>query len=333
MEKTPLWKKERCGGEERMRILHIENSSGIPFLLSRSQRLLGHEAEVLETWRLPIAYLHDMENYYSGDAADIFRLARTVNIGRRYDLIHLHTGMPRRRLDVVTLRALFGKTLVVHYHGSESRKGYGMHYQSIIDGKIVSTPDLLAIHPSAHYVANPVPMMEPTQPRLKTIKFLHMPTNRVIKGTSSLIQELEGLKKEFDFELRLVEWVPHEEAMNEIRNCDVLVDEVADPKITGVRGRLNVLTLEAMMLGRPVITNIDHDLMKYYEGCPVLSVSTEGPTLVDRLRQCLQDPDELRDRGLDGHRYVAMNHDPICQSQKILDIYASISRGGRRPRA
>ncbi|OPY34098.1 MAG: hypothetical protein A4E32_00367 [Methanomassiliicoccales archaeon PtaU1.Bin124] len=306
-----------------MRVLHVENPAGVPYALSRGQREAGAESDVLETWKLPYAYGHDLENYYTGGVKDILRLARTVNIGRRYDIIHLHTGLPRKRLDMVALRLFFGKPLVVHYHGSETRKGYGMYYRSLVDLRLVSTPDLLGYHPDAFYVPNPMKEMPQAPWPTGRLRILHLPTNREIKGTVRLEAALEGLKARYDFELVVREGMTHEAALKEMACAHLIVDEVGDTTSTGVRGRLNVAALEAMMLGRPVITNLDQDMMAYYPGCPVQNISQGVASLQERLEQALSHPERLAEIGRKGREYVLSNHDPKKVAEMVYKLYAA----------
>jgi len=304
-----------------MRILHIENPAGVAFRLSRGQREIGLEADVLETWKLPYDYGHDIENYYLGGPGDLSRLLRTVKIGRRYDIIHLHTGLPLKRLDVVALRAIFRKPLVAHYHGSETRMGYGMHYRRLVDLKLVSTPDLLEYHKDGIYVPNAMDIMGIAAAPKGRFHIVHVPTNRKIKGTALLESVLDELRPSFDFDLEIFEGAPHSEALEALKRADIVVDEVGDPKITGVKGRLNILAMEAMMLGRPVITNMEQDLMQYYPDCPVLNVSSNGPTLKERLVQAIENRSGLARIGAQGHEYVIKNHDPRTVATKVLELY------------
>ena len=304
-----------------MRILHIENPAGVAFRLSRGQREIGLQADVLETWKLPYDYGHDLENYYQGGPRDLLRLFKTIRIGREYDIVHLHTGLPLKRLDVVTLRAIFRKPLVVHYHGSETRMGYGMHYQSLVGLKLVATPDLLDYHEGAVYVPNVMDVMEMAPVPTGKFHIVHVPTNRGIKGTALLERTLDGLRGKYDFELEIFEGAPHTEALEALKRAHLVVDEVGDPNVTGVKGRLNVLALEAMMLGRPVITNLEPELLGYYPACPVMNVSSMGPSLQDRLVEALEGQASLGRVGSAGREYVLRNHEPKAVATKVLELY------------
>ncbi len=197
-----------------MKVLHIENTAGVGWQIASAQRRLGHQAAVLETWRGKISFPHDLENYYEGWTIP-FKMLRTLGIARDFDVIHLHGGIASKRIDVSAIKRLLRKPLIVHYHGSESRMGYGLHKQKLIDAKIVATPDLLQYHPDATYI--PIPL-EPIQYHFELkgrVKVVHAPTNRELKGTDLILKAVEEAKAQgVDFDFELVEGVTHEEMLS-----------------------------------------------------------------------------------------------------------------------
>lgn len=86
-----------------MNILHIGNTAGVASLIAKGQRELGHNAQVLETWKEYREYPHDMENYYVVGKTGIkdgfktpliaLRQPKTVQIAKNFDIIHIHSGM------------------------------------------------------------------------------------------------------------------------------------------------------------------------------------------------------------------------------------------------
>ena len=148
-----------------------------------------------------------------------------------------------------------------------------------------------------------------------------MPTNRGIKGTEVLERALSELKGKFDFELTIKEGVTHEDALRHISSAHLVVDEVGDVAHTGVKGRLNVLALEAMMMGRPVVTNIGPGLMERYPGSGVMNVDVQGPSLKERLIEALSNREMLEERGIKGREYVLRHHDPQKVALQVQGLY------------
>jgi len=316
-----------------MRILHIENTSGVPYMLSRWQRELGHEADVVETWRKPgshVVFLHDFENYYDGSKLSIpGKMLRTVRMAKDYDIIHVHAGMPRKRLDFPLIRYWRGKPIVAHYHGSECRMGYGMAYQSIARAKIVATPDLLKYHPDAQFIPNPMPEMpyswdEDAKPRI-----VHTPTRRYLKGTDLVlvaIKELRGRGVDFDFDL--IENVPRHEWEERMAKAHIVIDQVNNGA-SGVPGLIGMVSLEAMAMGKVAVAHVADDMLPYYPGLPVENVQHNIIDLTDKLEGLVSDMEATRKRGLAGPGYVRDHHSPSEIAKRHLAIYNQIlNRGG-----
>ena len=144
-----------------MNILHIENVAGVATTLSRAQRALGHRSDVLITWPNKFNYDIDFDYNYQDRGVrlplDIFRV---IKLAGKYDLLHVHGGLTRKRLDIVLGKFFSRNPIFIHFHGSETRMGYGTHYKWLMAEGVVSTPDLLRWWPDLTYVPNPVVMPE-----------------------------------------------------------------------------------------------------------------------------------------------------------------------------
>lgn len=301
-----------------MRILHIENIAGVPARLARTQNELGHVAHVLETWRRPgskIVFPHDFENYYEGASIPI-KMLRTVLMARKYDIVHLHGGIARKRVDIPAIKRLWKIPLVVHFHGSETRMGYGLHRQHLIDAKIVATPDLLEYHPNAHYIPNSIDLMD-LQPKGGT-KIIHIASNPELKGTERIRRALNGLDVDAAFHTN----ISHDEALGLIAESDILIDELPPSPI---RGRVNLIALEAMAMGKTVISALDPELAEYYPYCPIIPARNEEE-LRAVVKELIENPQTIIETGLAGQKYVAASHDPVKVTREIIGIYEEIMR-------
>lgn len=312
-----------------MKILHIENTARVPYILASAQRSLGDDAAVLETWRRYDNIPHDLENYYEGNYFEkLLKMRKTVRIARNYDVIHVHSGIAIRRLDIVYLG--FTRPLVVHYHGSETRQGYGMYYRSLAKKKIVSTPDLLRWHEDAVFIPNPCPVNEqylrdnksPSEDMLPVV--IHMPTNPKLKGTDLIVAAIKELEKELDFRFILIMGKPHEEAMRELSKAWILIDQVVDYDKSGLPGLFGMVSLEAMSMGKAVISHVDSEMMSYYPGCPIVNTKVDKEDLKEKIRYLITNPEEVKRLGELGIRYVRENHDPIKIARRIRKIYEEI---------
>lgn len=313
-----------------MRILHIENTAGVGWQIAQGQRALGHQAEVLETYRGRIHFEHDHENYYEGAFIPI-KMLRTLLLARHYDIVHMHSGIALKRIDIPAIKRLLRKPLVVHYHGSETRMGYGMYRQGLADAKIVATPDLLQWHPEAIYVPIPQTPLEYHYEFDGRLKVLHAPTDRRLKGTDLILEAIDKTKEEgVPFDFTLVEGATHEELLERFRHNNVYIDRV----IAEVDGKpietMGVAPLEAMSTGNAVIMHINDQYLPFYEGGPVINVRPTVQSLVSSLRELTARPEGIRELGEKGAKYVAETRDPKVIAQMCLDIYEQVlARRGR----
>jgi glycosyltransferase involved in cell wall biosynthesis len=314
-----------------MRILHIENTGGVASLLARGEMALGHQSDVLETWRSYINYDHDFEHYYEGTYCHkLWMMKRTIELAKHYDIIHIHSGMARTRVDYLWMKKLMGKPLVVHYHGSETRLGTGMHYRNIADAKVVATPDLLRWHPDATFIRNPMGTMEAEQPEGAPC-IVHLPTVRERKGTAYVLKAINGLRAEGrQFEFSLVENVQHDRALKEIARSNIVVDQVATNVDGAPAGLLGMVSLEGMAMGKVVVNSMDSSAFgRYYpKGYP--GVYADETNVKEVLGSLLDDPEEVRRLGEKGRKWISEHLSPEVIARQHVKIYERVLNEGAR---
>jgi len=309
-----------------MRILHVENTAGNPYRLAMAQRELGHEAHVIETWRSYIGYPHHIENYYDGNKLqNLLKMTKTVKWGRHFDIVHAHSGLRRIRIDVAALKAFFRKPLVVHYRGEETRRGYGVAYQRLIDRKFVSTPDLLKWHSDAVFLPNPMTLLPYSFDPSDTPYVLHMPTDRRLKGTSLILEAVQELKDEgVRFDFHLVEGVAHEEAIIELKKTHIVIDQIIDERETGIPGLPGTISLEAMSMGKTSVSHLSSDMADYYPGIPIVNADVNRESIKEKLRYLIENMDETKRIGLAGREYVGRFHDPVAIAKRTIKEYEEL---------
>lgn len=315
-----------------MRILHIENQAGVANQLAQAQRGLGHHAVVMETWRNILDEPHDVEMYYTHDslAADVRNASRIIRYAKDFDLVHLHGGMFWKRFDAVAIKTLLRKPLVVHYHGSETREGYGMHYRFLADHKFVSRPDLLKWHPDAQYVPNPVGKFPYEFERDARLRVFHMATKRGTKGTDLIEATLKAMvQKGADIDYTVLHQVPHAQAMEELRRSHLLIDQVIDPVKTGIPSIIGLATFEAMAMGKVSISSFDPEYRPYYPGCPVVAIEPTAEALEEAIMRFKDDMGSAREIGLAGRAYVREKHSAEEIVKDVMPVYEKLLRKRR----
>lgn len=146
---------------------------------------------------------------------------------------------------------------------------------------------------------------------------VHAPTRRIAKGTQHIIDAVEELKKEEDFDFVLLENMPREEALRQVKKCDIFIDQL-------ILGSHGLSSCEAMSMGKPVLCYIMPAV--YQNGlplaCPIVNVTIE--TLKSVLKKLINNPGLRRELGQKGREYVVQYHDADVIAHRFVEIYKEI---------
>ena len=110
---------------------------------------------------------------------------------------------------------------------------------------------------------------------------LHAPSSRRRKGTEHVVEACEGL----DADLQIVEGLSHEEAFEQYREADIVVDQLN-------AGWYGVFAIECLALGKPVVTFLHDEAVRRTQeayGVEVPLVGTTKETLRETLRPLVAD--------------------------------------------
>jgi glycosyltransferase involved in cell wall biosynthesis len=162
--------------------------------------------------------------------------------------------------------------------------------------------------------------------RSGTVRVMHAPNHRGVKGTEFLLDAVELLRAEgLDVELVLVEG----QSNNAVRSAMAEVDVFADQFILTGYG---LAAVEAMSCGLPVMCNLEDEyvmrifrLYSFFGECPIVSAPPE--LLVNRLRLLVTRPDLRRELGEAGRRYVERYHSEATAQFLFGSIYRKLLDG------
>jgi glycosyltransferase involved in cell wall biosynthesis len=250
------------------------------------------------------------------------QFAAFARLAPHTDVFHFYFGLTLipKSLQFPLLRAL-RKRSVFHYLGSDIR---GKTREQLAYGKragaeIVGSYDATRWVPEAHVIPpgldlrpfTPVPPSDNPRPLV-----VHAPSNREKKGTAHVIAALEQLPVDLD----IVEGVPHEEARARYARADIVVDQLN-------AGWHGVFALEAMALGKPVVTYLKPDVVErsaegYGIRIPIVPATKE--TLAEALRPLVESPEHRRAVGAQSRAYVEQVHDIDKIADRLLDVYRSL---------
>lgn len=337
------------------RVLHApRNPAGQATAFRDCLRELGLRSDVLTFERSPFAYADDycldLSGIQGGRRKHWRRIKAAARGALRYDVLHFHGGRSilMGASDLPKFRRL-GSKMLMTYWGTDARL-YSMAdarnpYFDLMDfdpksesavrmgmermGRfmpLATVPDMELREHVAEFFARVevVPVIVQTKgvvPRFPEEHdeplIVHAPSRRNVKGTRFVLEAIEELRRRrVRHRFRLVERVSNVEAKEVLATADVVVDQL----LLGICG---LSGLEAMALGKPVVTYLREDLRGMYgDDFPAIPATKE--TLADVLEELLSDLPRRRELGIAGRRYVERYRSPEVVGAKLLELYATL---------
>ena len=310
-----------------LRVTHCPvNIAGIPWQNVQALRRKGVDARLVVFNRLKLHPEADLD-LQRGDGfvgRQITQLRALARLLPQTDVFHFYFGLTLvpKSIQFPILRALRKKS-VFHFLGSDIRgkSRAELAYGKRAGAQIVGSFDALRWVPEAEMIPpgldlrpfTPVPPSDRERPLV-----VHAPSDRTRKGTAYVIAACDRLPVELD----IVEGVPHEEARGRFGRADIVVDQLN-------AGWHGVFALEAMALGKPVLTHLKPDVVAQAEahyGTKVPIVPTSKETLADDLRPLVESPALRREIGTASRAYVERVHDIDVIADRLLAVYARLER-------
>jgi glycosyltransferase involved in cell wall biosynthesis len=212
--------------------------------------------------------------------------------------------------------------------GSDDRKRWAVtRFRNRVAKIYALNPDLLHVLPAGSEFL-PYAHVDPREWRPRapvdsgaSIRIVHAPSHREVKGTRYVIDAVSQLKaKGFALDLVLVEGLPRDEARKVYESADLVVDQL-------LAGWYGGLAVEAMALGKPVVSYIREGDLKFVPEImraelPILR-ATAG-TIADVLRALVGLRKEgLRNAGMRSREYVERWHDPRVIAGRVSMDYSA----------
>lgn len=154
------------------------------------------------------------------------------------------------------------------------------------------------------------------------LRIVHAPSNPKKKGTGFLMKAVEKLQSEgYDIELDICQGITHEELIQRYINAHLSV-------VALLGGWYGAAGIEAMALGRPIVSFIRPELLKYTEfqseeEIPVINANIS--TIYCVLKNILDsDMELLKQLGIRSYDFVRKHHDLSNVSKQLKSIYESL---------
>ncbi len=332
---------------ENLRIVHgtMEIANQMQ-TMAQGLKGLGVTAHTLNYYPTYLKYKADIQmNVRAYKHAAIKEMA--CKIIPLYDVFHFHfgTSLTLNNCELPLLREL-GKKVLMHHWGSDVRlysqavknnpyvkvkvwhegtiRGMLTRLSKQIDTCAVCDRELF------EYVKNYYPRvvfiplvidirdfnLSEEAPPNKRLTIVHAPTSPEIKGTAHVLQAVEQLKSEYDFDFILVQGMPYAEAKKVYQSADIVIDQL-------LVGSYGLFSIENMALGKPVVCWISDFMMdKYAQELPLIRANPD--TVKQVLEGLMKNRDSLQEIGRRSRQYVEVYHDISKYSPKLLNLYKSL---------
>ena len=162
-----------------------------------------------------------------------------------------------------------------------------------------------------------------------TVKVVHAPNHRRIKGTHHLERAIRELRADgLDVELQILERRSNEEVRAAVLASDIVADQFY--------GGYGLFALEGMAAGKPVIGNLTMEWLppevlaaRDEQGSPIVDSNPER--LREDLRRLIQSPDRRRELGKAGREFVMRHHSYEAVGKTWEDLIEHVWSGRSLP--
>jgi glycosyltransferase involved in cell wall biosynthesis len=308
-----------------VRVTHCPvNTAGIPWTNVQALRTRGVDAQLVVFNRYKLHPEADVDLRRSGGLLQqqLTQARAFARLAPRTDVFHFYFGLTLlpKAIQFPLLRAL-GKRSVMHFLGSDIRgRSQGeLAWAQRAGARVVGSYDAIRWVPDAQVIPPGIDLstIEPVPPTGRDRPLVvHAPSSRARKGTEHIVAACA----ELNVDLEIVEGLDHREAFERYRRADVIVDQLN-------AGWYGVFAIEAMALGKPVVTFLHDEAVRRTEeafGVKVPIVNATKETLAAALRPVAESPEERRRVGAASRAYVEQVHDVERVADRLLALYAGL---------
>lgn len=334
-----------------MKIMHgMREIAGQAYYSVKGLRSNGYDAKLILWDESTLKYPYDVclkmvqGKRYMYPIYVVKTFVNFVKCAFKYDTFHFHFGhslMPWN-MDLPILR-LLKKNIFFEFHGSDVRQESIAYRENHFWREVRLTNEeklrtrmlklgkyakAFIIHDDEllpHFVSEYKPYIVPLRidperlttkypdPGKKSVTIVHAPSNRGFKGTSYVHEAIEKLKEKYDIEYILVEEMTQDEAFKEYLKADIIVDQI-------IGGTYGVFAIEAMGMGKPVITYITDKMRKTFpDELPIVSASPL--TIESEIEKLILDGQRRHNLGVKGRKYIETYHDCRKNAKILARIY------------
>jgi glycosyltransferase involved in cell wall biosynthesis len=280
------------------------------------------------------------------------QLAFTSYAARNFDIFHFHYAhtLLINELDLPYLKR-HNKKIYFEFHGTDlrlpsiARQIYphwpdsavdekkmnrrNAHRVAFADGVILHDEELIPHLPEHDAPLYLVPLRTdplhctPHYPEKnpERIVIAHAPSVRATKGTEHIIAAVERLADEHAIDFLLIENTSHEKTLEMLQQADIVIDQLLSTTY-------GVFSIEAMAVGKPVITSVSDAMRRTFpESLPLVSATPD--TVATVLKDLILDETRRNELGRAGRLYATTYHD----YRKIAVLLKRLYEGAAVPQS
>jgi hypothetical protein len=148
-------------------------------------------------------------------------------------------------------------------------------------------------------------------------RIVHAPSDGRMKGTAAILAALDELKRDFEFELILVQGKSHTEAMEIYRSADIAIDQI-------LCGWYGGFAVEMMAMGKPVLCHMREADLGFVPDAmraelPIVDIHPDR--LVQDIGRALAARGEWAEWSRRSRAFVEHWHDPARIAAALAEVY------------
>ena len=149
---------------------------------------------------------------------------------------------------------------------------------------------------------------KPTYQNYNTLRIGHAPSKRQMKGTNEILQALKALKQRYEFDIILIENLPHKKALDLKSSCHIFIDQ-----LTEIGYGINAL--ESLGLGIPTCTSLIKEFEITYSDHPFVNI--DNSNINHKLSSIIESISLRNNLSARGKIWVEDNHNFIKITKTI----------------
>ncbi len=217
---------------------------------------------------------------------------------------------------------LDGKKIVNCYFGDDLRtRGIVKEMDELSDLNLTFEYDHTLRHPNINFLFFPFDNStinftgDEDYDASGTLKIVHAPTNRIIKGTPEILSAIDEVRKHRKIKFVLIEDLPREKVIEAKSGCHIAIDQIGNRGGTGY----GINSLETLSMGIPTITDMNCGFDTWLPENPFITADKD--TLAEKIIELIDNRDLRLKKRKVSRAWVEKYHSYKSVFAELLKLY------------